>query len=921
MSGVSTRRSALALCLGGVLWASGAMALPNHFTQEGLLTTDDGAPLDGVHRFRVRLFDAPRGGALLFEEVHPDVEIFAGYYALAIGSIEVLPLSIWGGEVYLSVAVDDGAELSPRVRIAKVPAAFVADVAYAVIGEVDAETVSVGGNLVIDGNGRWVGDPTGLQGPAGPRGEAGPQGPQGPRGAAGGEGSPDTPAQVLAKLVQVDGAGSGVDADRLDGADGADFVRTPAQVLERLVTVDGEGSGVDADRLDGLDSASFVTTAAQVLALLRTVDGGGSGVDADRLDGLDSTQFVRSADQVRDLLRTVDGSGSGIDSDRLDGLDSSQFMRADRDTGTAGELAVAETLTAGEIRIRDDGSLGVGVAAPQARVDVDGTIRARALQLVPRDEPAGPAAGLLYFDGARAALRVYDGERWIDLGAGGGEPVDDGGIDPAEYARVVLADGPVGYWPLDERVGARATDHSGFDRHGTYEGNVLQGVPGLVGRAANIRSQGWVENGVRLGDMMPNDRGAVTAIIRLPDAYIDFGARGYQSRHHVWSSHAYWQGVSVGRIAGIDGVHFWSFWNGQNEYQVHAPVAPGRWVHVAWVHRGGRLYGYVNGVEYSTAAPLPAGDMGVFHIGHFHQHGQTFPPSFPGEIQHVAVYANGLSAERVRAQVVAAGLAGADGADRESAGRTCREILADNPGLRGQDGLYWINPDSDDPLDAVQTFCDMTTDDGGWTLVAYSPSGSVRAMCDFDGNTRNLYPMSTGGGAWDPGERRSAASLAAVPIVRRSTEMLLARSNADRYRGGVGGADVANKFTIPDPAIVHFDNASPAREGVDRGNCVPVRLTTLRGPDATGAQRFTFERSLMVTWSDTYPTGYGVNGAADCQQVTVGPAYVTSFTGRNWPQRYCWSHDAQGGAFTYWHRGWWDADAHDRTGTVMIWLR
>lgn len=47
--------------------------------------------------------------------------------------------------------------------------------------------------------------------PRGPRGATGPQGATGPAG------SPDTPQQVLGKLEQVDGSGSGLDADTLDG--------------------------------------------------------------------------------------------------------------------------------------------------------------------------------------------------------------------------------------------------------------------------------------------------------------------------------------------------------------------------------------------------------------------------------------------------------------------------------------------------------------------------------------------------------------------------------------------------------------------------------------------------------------------------------------------------------------------------------
>jgi microcystin-dependent protein len=46
---------------------------------------------------------------------------------------------------------------------------------------------------------------------------------QGPAGPPGADGSPDTAAQVLAKLVSVDGSGSGLDADSLDGMQAADI--------------------------------------------------------------------------------------------------------------------------------------------------------------------------------------------------------------------------------------------------------------------------------------------------------------------------------------------------------------------------------------------------------------------------------------------------------------------------------------------------------------------------------------------------------------------------------------------------------------------------------------------------------------------------------------------------------------------------
>jgi len=63
------------------------------------------------------------------------------------------------------------------------------------------------------------------QGPQGAPGTPGTAGAPGQPGEDGPAGSPDTPAQVLAKVKDVDGTGSGLDADRLDGADESDFLR------------------------------------------------------------------------------------------------------------------------------------------------------------------------------------------------------------------------------------------------------------------------------------------------------------------------------------------------------------------------------------------------------------------------------------------------------------------------------------------------------------------------------------------------------------------------------------------------------------------------------------------------------------------------------------------------------------------------
>lgn len=94
--------------------------------------------------------------------------------------------------------------------------------------------------------------PAGPQGPQGLQGEMGDPGEQGPKGDKGDPGlpgSPDTPGQVLAKIVTVDGIGSGLDADALDGLSSASFLRV-------------NGKAADADLLDGLDSTAFTRSAS-----------------------------------------------------------------------------------------------------------------------------------------------------------------------------------------------------------------------------------------------------------------------------------------------------------------------------------------------------------------------------------------------------------------------------------------------------------------------------------------------------------------------------------------------------------------------------------------------------------------------------------------------------------------------------------
>lgn len=79
---------------------------------------------------------------------------------------------------------------------------------------------------------------------------------------------------VLQWLLGLDGAGSGLDADLLDGQHGSWYADIPSRL-----------------GFTPLNAAAF--TAAAIKTMLLTVDGAGSGIDADMLDGFQASSFVR----------------------------------------------------------------------------------------------------------------------------------------------------------------------------------------------------------------------------------------------------------------------------------------------------------------------------------------------------------------------------------------------------------------------------------------------------------------------------------------------------------------------------------------------------------------------------------------------------------------------------------------------------
>jgi hypothetical protein len=168
--------------------AASARGVPGTIVEEGRLFTKAGkAPATGRLSMIFSVYASAEAGQALWTESHT-VTVDDGYYAVALGAITPFPAALWDGAPrYVGLQVGDDAEMTPREPIGSMPYALVAGDA---IGDLHPASISVGNKLVIDGTGRWVGDPSGLRGEAGP---AGAKGEPGAKGEAGAKGEPGLP--------------------------------------------------------------------------------------------------------------------------------------------------------------------------------------------------------------------------------------------------------------------------------------------------------------------------------------------------------------------------------------------------------------------------------------------------------------------------------------------------------------------------------------------------------------------------------------------------------------------------------------------------------------------------------------------------------------------------------------------------------
>lgn len=166
----------------------------------------------------------------------------------------------------------------------------------------------------------------GRTGPAGAAGAAGPQGSQGTAGAqgpAGPSGNDATPQEIVDKVVQADGAGSGIDADLLDGLDGSAFAPLANTVLDGD-PADGDLTGSFPNNLqidtgvvgqpeiatNGVGNAEITLNAVdteEIASLAVT----GAKVAEDTINGSDIAPNSIGTSELRNDAVTLDGTTSG----------------------------------------------------------------------------------------------------------------------------------------------------------------------------------------------------------------------------------------------------------------------------------------------------------------------------------------------------------------------------------------------------------------------------------------------------------------------------------------------------------------------------------------------------------------------------------------------------------------------------------
>jgi hypothetical protein len=239
---------------------------------------------------------------------------------------------------------------------------------------------------------------------------------------------------------------------------------------------------------------------------------------------------------------------------------------------------------------------------------------------------------------------------------------------------------------------------------------------------------------------------------------------------------------------------------------------------------------------------------------------------------------------------------------------------------------------------AVQVYCDMSYDSGGYMLLSYGYLSSVSG----GSNMINLNADRLAGTNWsyDPTNRASSRGIILTPggqkssvfIANKSTHMIMA-GGGNPSTGGIDGYTYVYKFAMPTPSALTFTNATFGTYDDDQTNAT-ITVSGLKGDIGTWT-RYTKNKSIMNSWGDTFPSGYGgIENSNPMGNVTwdYGPFFPSmhagSGSGRSTPSNATTSspdigvNGYQQGDGVYAYRGWYGAGIGvNQTGQMSIWVK
>ena len=153
------------------------------------------------------------------------------------------------------------------------------------------------------------------------------------------------------------------------------------------------------------------------------------------------------------------------------------------------------------------------------------------------------------------------------------------------------------------------------------------------------------------------------------------------------------------------------------------------------------------------------------------------------------------------------------------------------------DGIYFIQPAG--YSSAIQVYCDMSTNGGGWTLVGYAANAALGGL------------LTVSNGIYSPASRIGSANINALTLARNSTEMAISWSNAVA-NDNITSYQSAVSFRLPSPSTMTLTPTVTTGATCTDSSYSLVAITILAGSPGLPSSMYTRSQSLGVCYGHTY---------------------------------------------------------------------